>query len=557
MQVGPPERLTPFCNTGLNVNTHVVRSFWVFDVRWFWSRHEVNKDMNDVDIDLGSTLPFLYEKFLALIGKDKATQELHKWFADVEAAAIAEASTVQCIGMHQPLPIAEIYQPTKLLWQNMFLYIPTATGRSEQLHLPSDHVSPQKFLSTPTSAIIYAGPGWGKTTFLHHLFMQLLSAKDMLPVLFTLRRPEALTNLFQFVESLDKVHKIAKRPQLLLLVDGYDEIGTIDRKRVSDVLLKYMSSGHGRFYLTCRDFYDVYEINAPAIRIAPFDRVDQERYVQSFSRAYGAKIDAAQMIGELESRGLGDLLAHSLLLALACIVKGGPMSFNSRSVMGLIERAIDTLSFRWDEAKGISREARLPLDGKDRIKCLMRIAFGTRTLELSSQLAERAAQEQLDLLRWDDVNAIEVLRETARFYGIFVPISDRSWAFVHKTLHDYLAAKFWVESGRFDPKRVSDWDARAAYAACLTADATESMLDTLRERKTLAAFAEMLSNDASFNHSRVGTALLEHYEREPHFHEYTEPNRVSVQLNQDFITIASSKFLLNIIGLVPKSETNS
>jgi len=223
--------------------------------------------------------------------------------------------------------------------------------------------------------------------------------------------------------------------------------------------------------------------------------------------------------------------------------------------MGLIERAIDTLSFRWDEAKGISREARLPLDGKDRIKCLMRIAFGTRTLELSSQLAERAAQEQLDLLRWDDVNAIEVLRETARFYGIFVPISDRSWALVHKTLHDYLAAKFWVESGRFDPKRVSDWDARAAYAACLTADATESMLDTLRERKTLPAFAEMLSNDASFNHSRVGTALLEHYEREPHFHEYTEPNRVSVQLNQDFITIASSKFLLNIIELCIHSRS--
>ena len=105
------------------------------------------------------------------------------------------------------------------------------------------------------------------------------------------------------------------------------------------------------------------------------------------------------MIGELVERGLGDLLTHPLLLALACIVKSGPMSLSSRSVLGLIERAVDTLSFRWDEGKGISREARLPLDGKDRIKCLTRVAFGTKTPELKSKLAQKLVQDQLDLLR--------------------------------------------------------------------------------------------------------------------------------------------------------------
>ena len=195
--------------------------------------------MNDFNIDMGSAVPFLWDKFLSFVGKDRDTQELQKWFSALQGAAIAEASTVQCIGMDHPLPIGEIYQPTKLIWQSLFLFIPATSVRaSQKLDLSRDCVSPQQFLATPTSAIIRAGPGWGKTTFLHYLFMQLLHAPDYLPVLFTLRRPEALNNLFLFVDSLDKVQKLAKRPQLLLVVDGYDEIATAERKRVSDTLLE-------------------------------------------------------------------------------------------------------------------------------------------------------------------------------------------------------------------------------------------------------------------------------------------------------------------------------
>ena len=141
------------------------------------------------------------------------------------------------------------------------------------------------------------------------------------------------------------------------------------------------------------------------------------------------------------------------------------------------------------------------------------------------------------------------MRETARFYGILVPNSDQTWTFVHKTLHDYLAARFWVESGEFKPTRVSEWNTRAAYAACLTADATQSMLDALSDPKTLPAFAEMLSNDASFNHSKVATALIAFYSSETHFYEHSGENRVSVQLNQDFVTIASSKFLFEVVDV--------
>ncbi len=180
------------------------------------------------------------------------------------------------------------------------------------------------------------------------------------------------------------------------------------------------------------------------------------------------------------------------------------MNLHSRNAISLISRAIDTLTFRWDEAKGISRDTKLPLDGRDRVHCLMRVAYHTDTPLVNEQRALDLVREQLDLLRWENLDARQVLLETARFYGIFTPTVAGEWEFVHKTLYDYLGARFWVEVGKFNPAEVKQWTAKAAYAACLTADATESMKACLRGKETLPMFAEMLSNDAPFDHASIG-----------------------------------------------------
>jgi hypothetical protein len=58
-----------------------------------------------------------------------------------------------------------------------------------------------------------------------------------------------------------------------------------------------------------------------------------------------------------------------------------------------------------------------------------------------------APRKQLDLLTFDRVDARQVLMETARFW-ILVPCEE-GYEFVHRTLHDFLAAQFWVETGEF------------------------------------------------------------------------------------------------------------
>jgi hypothetical protein len=158
------------------------------------------------------------------------------------------------------------------------------------------------------------------------------------------------------------------------------------------------------------------------------------------------------------------------------------------------------------------------------------------------------ARAQLDLLRWEDLDERQFAMETARFYGILIPKDDSYWEFVHKTLHDYLAARYWVEKGQFTPSLVTKWNSRAAYAACLGHDATSSMKAALSRKDWFPAFIEMLSNDAPFDHPIIAQALIKHYENNPrqHFYEKTEQSRISVHLEQDFIRVSSTKFLQDL-----------
>jgi hypothetical protein len=508
--------------------------------------------MSDFDpkitLNLGDTIPFLWEKMLGVIGKDSGTVALKEWFTTLQQSGFATASSVQCIGMHTPLPLQDIYRPTKLLWQTAHLVTQTGLGRRLEISLPTTSVTPNSFLSIDSSATIKAGPGWGKTTLLHYLFLTHLKSEKFVPVLITLRHLGSIDHLERLINTLGEIKKIKKGLSILLLVDGYDEIPLISRKRVSELLLKFMAVGVGRLYITCRDFYEIIDLNLPVVKVAPFDEVDQKQYVASFTAAYGSRVNAETMLAELRDRGLTDLLEHPLLLALVCIVKSGSMSLYSRSVLVLIERALETLSFRWDEGKGIAREQRSPLDGRARIHCLMRIAFNSKSPNMSDRIVMQFAREQLDMLRWDQLDERQVMMETARFYGILVPIDEERWQFVHKTLHDYLAARYMVERGLFEPKALKTWDSRSAYAACLSPDATQSMLSALVQKDSFPAFVEMLSNDAPFEHAIIAHALIRHFESFPkiHFYEKSEPNRISVQLTADFISLASTKFLQDL-----------
>ncbi|MGD0906347.1 MAG: hypothetical protein ABSA96_02115, partial [Candidatus Acidiferrales bacterium] len=508
-----------------------------------------------VTISLGDTLPYLEERFLQIIGKDRASQETRAWFSGLQKTAFNQASLVQCIGMHRPLPLSQIYQPTRLKVRGL-----NEKSEGSPSFPPQDRVSRSivqasaledritnvdAYLRRGENAIVYAGPGWGKTTLLHHVFLKSLQQREILPVLISLRRPTALDDLNRFVELANTIRKKEKKSQTLLLVDGYDELPIDLRKRVSDAVLRYNALDIGPFYVTCREYYRVFEIAAPEVRIDGFSLEDQYKYVEAFLSAFGSTLNPVTVVDDFHKRNFDDFVAHPLLLALACIVKTSATTVESRSVIRLLERAIEVLTYRWDEDKGVDRQRRTPLDGRDRIQVLKQIAYKIKSRNVPERRALAIAKEQLDRLDLARVDPRDVLVETAQFFGIFVP-SQEGWEFVHKTLHDFLAAQLWVENGDFATTKSYEWNARTAYAACLMQDATSVMKEALSTARGVESFVEILSNGPTFDHKQIADALINYYSQHHRAHYYEDRSNaltVTANLEQDFVRLASTKFL--------------
>lgn len=515
-------------------------------------------------LDIGSALPYLEEKAKGLFGKDFATQEAVSWLTGLQNTALTHTRAVQCVGMHKPVPFDDIYQPTTLVikgvpqkQQETYAYQDrVARSIVASRTLSYKPVNVEQFLASPEDAIIFAGPGWGKSTFLHYIYRRYVDSANVFPVLITLRRPTAVDDISRFVETVERIAKKHKESSLLLLVDGYDEITVAQQRLVSEALLRFQGFKVGKFYLTCREYYDVINLAAPEVRIGGFTIQEKYKFVSAFLKAFESTLDAKQVVDELEERGFGDFLSHPLLLALACIVKTSPSTVQPRSALRLLERAIEVLSERWDASKGLVRETATPLDGRDRIQVLKRIAFIATSSFIPKTRAESAAQAQIDLLNFNKVNARKALLETAKFYGILVPTED-GWEFVHRTVHDFLAASYWVETGGFAAVKKHNWTARTAYAACLTQDATDVFKGALQAPDGLPAVAEMLSNGAPLNVKVIAQTLRSYFTQSGRASVLSEAGSkiFTATLSSDFIRGAGTRVLDRLVEEYSKSRS--
>lgn len=494
-----------------------------------------------ITVDLGSALPYLVESVLGWFNHDAESVDWKRTIEHLVKLSTTQAAFVQCVGMSTPVPITKIYQTTRLLhpWKEKEL------------------IDVDMVLQAKENFVIFAGPGWGKTTLLHWLYMQLCQQRSrVVPVLFTLRWPNARQDLEEFVGGLERrgSKNLPAGSKLILLVDGYDEVSEEDRKLVSKALMLFQSLRAGSFYLTCRSFYSVYELRAEYCNIAPFTDEDSKAFIRAFSEIYGVKLAPEALMTELIEHGFLDFAQHPLMLTLVCILKSSANSDIPRRAIGLIRRAIDTLTLRWDEQKGVHRQTEIPLDGEERVRCLMRVAFGMTELQASDDKVEELARDHVRLLQIKGVDVRKLLDELARWYGILVPLDEGYWTFAHRSIHDYLAARFWVESHGFASGPVGQWTTRAAYATCLIVDATQNLCRMLANEREIAYFTECLYNQAPFSVQEVTLAVLKRMERMEKMKELTLERTstfVSAKTKEDFYFFASEEFLreIAVVGL--------
>ena len=289
---------------------------------------------------------------------------------------------------------------------------------------------------------------------------------------------------------------------------------------------------------------------AERFEVAPFSISDSERFVDAFSSAIGGDIDGKRFCEELTKRGFQDFIGHPLMLILACVLKTGPLKSIPSNSLGLIRRALDTLTFRWDEPKGLARDSASPVDGEVRQRCLMRVAYESTRMPVGTELVEAQLRKQLLLEQCEGVDTRRLLDEMARWYGILVSTASGEWEFVHKALHDYLAARYWVESGAFNPAILETWTTRASYAACLLPDATNAICCSLRLSGGLTGFLECLHNRAAFEGSVVARALHRSFkDKKLNFSHNRETSAFSLEPRADFFGIAKTEFLRDILSI--------
>ncbi|HTF62167.1 MAG TPA: hypothetical protein VK638_05580 [Edaphobacter sp.] len=68
-----------------------------------------------IKLDAGSALLYLEEKAKGFFGKDFASLEAAAWLSGLQNTAVTQTRSVQCAGMHMPVPFDDIYQPTMLV----------------------------------------------------------------------------------------------------------------------------------------------------------------------------------------------------------------------------------------------------------------------------------------------------------------------------------------------------------------------------------------------------------------------------------------------------------
>lgn len=313
-------------------------------------------------------------------------------------------------------------------------------------------------------------PGAGKTTFLKYLAIQAANGGiPSTPVFVPMREwaassfdlmrfLEKLFDICNFPEGRFVVETLLKEGRLLLLFDGLDEVTQVEQKRqelvsaIVDLAKKYPKN---QICVTCRTAADAFTFEQfTYVEIADFDELQQLQFARKwYSDAEEKHSVFVEEWRRPRNRGLRDLAATPLLLALLCLAFDETLRFPIRRV-DLYTEAIDALLRRWDSSRNIFRDTPYKeLSPSRKEQLLSRLAaetFQEKRYAFRPNGVATCIKKYMESLpapeAHADVHIDSVLRAIEAQHGLVVERARGIFSFSHLTFHEYFTASYIVEN---------------------------------------------------------------------------------------------------------------
>lgn len=320
--------------------------------------------------------------------------------------------------------------------------------------------------------MVLGKPGSGKTTFLRYLAVGCAKSEflnDYIPVLLELRDvDEATFSLFQYIheefelEQEAQTEQILKQGQVLILLDGLDEVPSSLQQTVQNQLRKFAKRyDKNRFVLTCRTQTTEYiPEQFQAVEVADF-KVEQ---VECFAlNWFSTTVETSEQAAELkehfmqklqESPQTAELAVTPVLLSLTCWIFGDLKCLPQKR-SDLYRDGLHLLLQQWDEGRGISRDLRS--------NCYQQLTTEERK-QLLSYLAVRKFEQADNFVLFEEselcsyiaehlkisVEASQaVLHAIAQQHGLLIERAHGIWSFSHLTFQEYLVATWFCNQVSF------------------------------------------------------------------------------------------------------------
>jgi predicted NACHT family NTPase len=327
---------------------------------------------------------------------------------------------------------------------------------------------------------ILGNPGTGKTTFLQYLTLQCnrgLFMENRVPIFITLKsfveesketgevsflnyiRSEFLASNIIHPSTIDT---LLCEGRVLLLLDGLDEVLTIDTNAVYQEINRFTEKYHKNlFIITCRTAGKIHNLNGFIdVEIAPFSSEQIAEFAQKWfatliknptEDTHQQAVQFIQLLDLPENLRFRQLAATPLFLHLACWVFVHQGQFPG-SESEFYKQCLDLLLGKWDEIRGIQRDTISPdFALPQKLKLLSEIAM--KTFEQGEYFFEKRTIEQYitDYLReLSDVPmdseelqlaSEDILKAIALQHGLLTERSRGIFSFSHLAFHEYFTAR--------------------------------------------------------------------------------------------------------------------